>query len=78
MGGTNHMKEFLEQNGGLLQALALVLIAVMSILSGLSKALEIIKDKTASNVDNKIYEWVNKAASALKVVVDWISGNRAH
>lgn len=78
MGGTNHMKEFFAQNGGLLQAVALVLVAVMAVLSGLSKALEVIKDKTSSNLDNRAYEWVNKAASALKVVIDWLSGNRAH
>ncbi len=72
------MKEFLASNGGLLGAFALVAVVLNIFLSGLSKALEVIKDKTATETDNKAYALIQKVMAVLQKVVDWSSGNRQH
>lgn len=72
------MKEFMAQNGGLLGMLALMALCLNVLLSGVSKALGVIKDKTATNVDNKAYEIINKITAILQKIVDWGSGNRQH
>ena len=59
-------------------SLATALIAVNLVLSGLSKGLELFKDKTSSQLDNRIWGVLNKASSVLQKAVDWMQGNRAH
>lgn len=46
--------------------------------SASQKILEVIKDKTSSEVDNKVYDFINKYAGYVQKAIDWISANRAH
>lgn len=64
--------------GGLLGTIIMGAVAVNFVLSGLSKALEVIKDKTENKTDDKIYLYVNKAALITQKIVDWASANRKH
>ncbi len=72
------MNAFLETNGGLVGSVIVVAMFFNFFLSGLSKALEVIKDKTENKVDDKIYLYVNKAAQIIQKIVDWASANRSH
>lgn len=72
------MKEFISQNGGVLSLVVMVAITLNFILSGISKGLEVFKDKTATELDNKVYAILNKVASVLQKIIDWSSGNRQH
>jgi hypothetical protein len=72
------MKEFVSQNGGLLGVVVLVAVVLNFVLSGISKALEMIADKTATQADNKALAIVNKLVLILQKVIDWGSGNRPH
>lgn len=72
------MNAFLETNGGLVGSVIVVAMFLNFFLSGLSKGLEVIKDKTENKVDDKIYVYVNKAAQVLQKIVDWASANRSH
>lgn len=72
------MNAFLETNGGLVGSVIVVAMFLNFFLSGLSKGLEVIKDKTENKVDDKIYFYVNKAAQVLQKIVDWASANRSH
>jgi len=53
-------------------------LALNLVLSGLSKALEVIKDKTESKVDDEIYAKLAKVMAILQKVIDWGSANRSH
>lgn len=59
------MTDFFNSSGGVIAGIALIIIAVNTILTGIYKALELIKDKTKSDWDNKLY-------SVLTVVIGWI------
>jgi len=72
------MKEFISQNGGIVPAIVLVAFAFNMALSGISKALESIKDKTESKADDKAFEIISKIVSVLQKIVDWGSANRSH
>jgi hypothetical protein len=48
------------------------------VVSGLAKALELIKDKTASKTDDKVWYWVDKLAGFSKSIVDFLSANPKH
>lgn len=47
-------------------------------LSGLKAGLESIKDKTANNVDNKIFDIVSKVSDVLSKILDAIGYNPKH
>ena len=54
------------------------IIAFNLLLSGFHKALEVIKDKTSTDLDNKLYDIVGKIAQVLQKIIDYIGMNRAH
>ena len=62
------------------QQLSLIgyVLALNFILSGLSKGLEVIKDKTKTKADDKVWFWVNKLAGFSQAVVDFFSANPKH
>lgn len=72
------MQEFMAQNGGVVGTVVMVAVLLNFILSGLSKAIEVIKDKTTTQADNKAFEIINKIAAVLQKVIDWTSANRSH
>lgn len=72
------MKEFISQNGGLVGFIVMCAIALNVLLSGISKALEVIMDKTKTETDNKIHAGLTKVLAILQKIVDWGSGNRPH
>lgn len=53
----------------------LVLICFNVAVSAIYQILEKIKDKTATDVDNKVYEFIGKYAGWLQKVIDYISAN---
>jgi len=56
----------------------LYILALNFFLSGLSKGLAVIKDKTATKVDDKIWLYVDKAAGFCQIIVDFFSANSKH
>lgn len=69
--------EFIEQWPLVLQVLAFV-AAFNIALSGLKAALDLIKDKTATQVDNKIADVIGKIAGLLSKALDAIGYNPKH
>lgn len=47
-------------------------------LSVLSKALDLLKNKLSSNLENKLVLYIHNSASFLQKVIDWASANRSH
>jgi hypothetical protein len=72
------MKEFIAANGGLIATSALAMISINLVLSGLKAGLEKIKDKTATTVDNKVYDIVNTVSGFLSKILDVIGYNPEH
>ena len=72
------MKEIISNSGGLLAVILLVMMFTNALLTGLHKALEYIKDKTANKVDNWLYRFTGKASEVVLVVIDIISANKKH
>jgi hypothetical protein len=65
-------------DGGFAVGLVSVLVAFNLILSSLSKLLDVFKDKTKTQVDNKLYAAINKLIVFIQKVIDWMGGNREH
>lgn len=59
-------------NPELIGLIVAIVLALNTFLFGLYKALEFIKDKTVSQADNAIYDWVGKALSFLQKVIEII------
>ena len=54
----------------------LIIMALNTVLSGIQKGLEVIKDKTESKVDDKTYDILTKVLSVTSTVISWLSANR--
>lgn len=72
------MFEQILANGQMIATVVMVLVCVNIALSAAKQILEKIKDKTASNADNKAYEIISKVSDVLAKVVDWFSANISH
>lgn len=72
------MSELIQQNGGLLGFVVMVAMALNLLLSGVSKFLDFIKDKTKTEADNKVAAIIHKIAAVLQKIIDWSSANRPH
>lgn len=72
------MKEFIAANGGLIATVALVVLVLNTLLSGIKKALYMIMDKTATTADNKLYDFINSACQFLGKILDVIGHNPEH
>lgn len=59
-------------------AIAGVLVAFNVALSGLSKFIESFMDKTATDVDNKVDSFLQKALVVVQKVIDFCMGNPEH
>lgn len=68
----------MTQNGGFVGTVVVVAMVFNFVLSGISKAMEAIKDKTESKIDDRIWAFTNKAAQIVQKIVDWASANRQH
>lgn len=55
-----------------------ILVMVNLGISALTAALEKIKDKTSTDLDNKAYAILHVAADVLQKVLDFVSANRPH
>lgn len=55
-----------------------VLLVCLGIMSGVSLALENIKDLTTSDLDNKAFEFVKKFSNFLQKIVDFLTANLPH
>jgi hypothetical protein len=71
------MKAFIDANGGILVTIGTVCVMLNMVLSGVAKALEVLKDSTQSQADDKAYTIVTRIISALQTVISWTSGGRA-
>jgi hypothetical protein len=65
-------------DSGLIGKIIMYVVAFNLALGGLGMALDSIKDKTATNVDNQVSSVLNKIVSALKMIIDFVQGNRKH
>ena len=54
-----------------------IVVGLNLLLSGIAKILEMIKDKTASQADNKAFDIINKIVHALSKVIDWVAPRTA-
>jgi len=63
---------------GLIGIVVMVAIAMNVVLAAASKILDMIKDKTSTQVDNKIASVISKIASVLSKVIDYAGMNRSH
>jgi len=70
--------EFLTQNAQLIGTVVLTITCFNILLSSVDTVLEKIKDKTASQLDNKLYAVVHPAVGFLKSVLDFLGANREH
>jgi len=64
------VSEFIQSNGGLIATVVLVVVAFNAVIMGLHKGLELIKDKTATDTDNKIYEVLGKVISVFQKIIE--------
>ncbi len=72
------MKEFIASNGGMIATTILVMVTFNAFLSGLKAALELIKDKTVTDADNKAFDFVSSVKAALQKVLDVVGYNPEH
>lgn len=72
------VKQLLNGDFGSLAQFGAYFLAVNLFLSGTGAALDSIKDKTATNVDNVAAKWINSIAGWAKKIVDLSSANRPH
>jgi hypothetical protein len=72
------LKMWVSENGGWMMSVALVMAAVNVALMGLKSSLDMVKDKTATQADNKAAEWLGWATGWLSTLVDWLAGNKKH
>lgn len=61
-----------------LTAFTALLVAFNLILSGVSKILDVIKDKTTTNIDNHTHAFIVKAVAKIQKLIDWLGANREH
>ena len=57
---------------------AVYLVAFNLLLGGLSSALNLIKDKTESSLDNKLASGVGALSGLLLKLIDLLGGNKEH
>lgn len=70
------IQNFLANNTDVIGAVIAAVIAINLMLSGAQKLLEIVKDKTATDSDNKAHAVLLKVTGFLTKAVEWISANR--
>lgn len=61
---------------GLIATIVAVSIGLNLFMSGLQKILEVFKDRTVTEVDNRAHSILGKVIDALRVVIQWGSANR--
>lgn len=71
------IQELSNSSGGIVALALTFLLASNAFLSGLSKALELIKDKTKTDVDNKAHDFLVKVLSYVQMIIDFLKGNFA-
>lgn len=64
--------------GGLIATVMLIAICLNVLLSAVSKILDLIKDKTSTDLDNKASGIVQKVVVILTKAIDFIGMNRPH
>lgn len=69
------MMEFITENGGMIVFIVMVVMMLNFILTGIKKALELIKDKTSSSADNVIYNILDKIVYVLDKIIEFLSAN---
>ena len=72
------MNELIDKAGGLSAAVLLIAVCFNAILSALSIILGKIKDLTATDADNKAYEFIGGLISGLQKIVDFLGANISH
>jgi len=67
------MKEFIDANGGIIATVIIIIVAFNALVLGLHKALEVIKDKTSSDLDNKLYAVLTPIITILQKILELAS-----
>lgn len=68
---------FSGDQGPILQVVAIV-SAFNAVLYSISAALDVVKDKTSSDFDNRAADLIHKIASVVQKILDLIVGNKEH
>lgn len=63
---------------GSFQNILLGIVCVNIALSAAKQVLEVIKDKTATDGDNKAYDLVSKISGYVSKIIDWVTANTQH
>lgn len=63
---------------GIMLISVMTMIATNLVLTGTSKVLGYLKDKTATQLDNKAFEVINRLLGALHKAIDYVSANASH
>jgi len=71
-------QKIIELIGGDIATIILIVTCWKIFITGCKKILEKVKDITATDLDNKIYYWVNKLADWTDTILDWLIGNTKH
>lgn len=72
------ISQFFEQWGDVILVIVLTILGINVILTSAKKALEFIKDKTESKLDDKAYEAVSKLLKVFNVVIEFLSANSSY
>jgi hypothetical protein len=72
------MEALIAKYGDLLAVVLTVVLVLNALLSGVYKILDVIKDKTKTKFDNKLFGWIGKAIPFVQKAIDWLSANQKH
>jgi hypothetical protein len=64
--------------GSLAGTVIMTVFVTNAVLTGVKVALGMIKDKTATKLDDDAYDKVAKAVDMTGAVIDWITANKEH
>lgn len=67
------MTEFIDANGGLIATIVVVVMALNALILGLHKGLELIKDKTKTDADNKLHAATTKIVSVAQKILELLA-----
>lgn len=71
------MSEWLSKNGEMIALIVACVVGLNIVLTAVGAALNGIKDKTESKVDDNIALWIGKITGVVGKIVEFISANTA-
>lgn len=72
------IKQVLSGEAGAVAQVLSIVVIVNVCLTAIRSVLDAIKDKTKSDVDNKIASWLSVGLGWVSTLIDWLSANKEH